>query len=228
MLHIVLADTAMELIPETLLLVSSVQNNIQKYGSAANLLDTTWHHTAMQGLPNVDARGRPDILHHFLLDTTGSIANLNQQLKIYFHINTPKPRLFQVDSTMHPPRDYLRFKSLMYQLLTLGHIPPAAPFLIREMTESLTTWVKTTRISSEFIWKMTRTGKLTALEPMFHLHPKDQDLIIIIGGFQKGTFSAEITSLPGKSFAISTLGLDSWTVVNRILVGYEIFTLHQV
>jgi rRNA small subunit pseudouridine methyltransferase Nep1 len=217
MLHIILVDTALELIPAVLASKPAAMDNIKKFGNAGKLLDSALHHTIMKELPHSEARGRPDILHHFLLDTLGSIANLSHQLKIYFHL---PQHLFYVDSEMQCPRDYLRFKGLMTQLLTLGHIPPDPPYFIHSIDSSLKKWI-TNKFPKDRIWKLTKTGQTTSILEKFQSIPFDQDVAVLIGGFQKGYFSSEVEEIPGIPISIYSEGLDSWVVVNRILSAFE-------
>jgi len=217
MLHLFLVDTALELIPSGLQRKPCVTQNIAKYGNAGNLLDTTLHHTMMKGLPDAEKRGRPDILHHFLLDALGSLANLQGQLKIYFH--TPA-KWFQVNSEMHCARDYLRFKSLLAQLLQLGHIPPEKPYLVEEMSVSIDQYLGV-HFSPDRIIFLTKIGEPTSLSGLFRQNTAEEDVAVLIGGFQKGHFSPIIEKISGRAYSIAEQGLDSWVVVNRILAAYE-------
>ena len=96
-LHIILVDTALELIPREFLSHPSVQKNIKKFGNWGRIFDTSLHHSLINQIENGEKRGRPDILHHFLLDALGSPSNLYDRLKIYFH--TPRG-LYLVDSSL--------------------------------------------------------------------------------------------------------------------------------
>ena len=46
--------------------------------------------------------------------------------------------------------------------------------------------------------------------------------IVIVGGFQKGTFTNNILSLSHNIVSISNYSLDSWVVVSKIIGLYEI------
>jgi rRNA small subunit pseudouridine methyltransferase Nep1 len=217
MLNIILVDTALELIPPAIQNSNSVQNNLKRLGNAGKILDTALHHADMAQLSNHEKRGRPDILHHFILDALGSLANLNGQLRIFFH--TPYA-FFQVSSKLHCPRDQLRFKALMAQLLELGHIPPTAPYFIEKIPETLTHWIET-RFDPSQILKLTSHGTQVIYNQLFSSPNPTHEWLVLIGGFQKGSFSTEIVQLPGQSYAIASIGLESWTVVNRVIVTFE-------
>jgi len=220
MLHLILVETALELIPNSLLTEPSIRNAIKKYGNAGYLFDTSLHHSVLSKLKSSNKRGRPDILHHFLLDTLGSPANLSDHLKIYFHTNKA---LYEVSSDMRCPRDYLRFKALMTQLLKLGHIPKEKPFLIKDVSHNFYDWIKD-NFSPDQIIKFSSKGEQIAIKDIFaNLTNRDENIAFLVGGFQKGDFSPRIQELSGKSYAISDRGYDSWIIINRLLAVYEQF-----
>ena len=223
MIHFILVDTALELIPKDFHQKNVVKKNVQKLGRSAKILDSSLHHTIMGSLENSDKRGRPDIVHHFLLDPLGSPLNHHNHLKIHFH---PPMGLFHVDSSMRCPRNYTRFKGLMVQLLQLGQVPPKPPHLIQTDRQfSLTQWLSA-NIPNENVLKLTSTGApmdFKAFQERFHIKNQDSvDWAVIIGGFQKGTFSKSILDHPGTEISLGDRGYDSWTVVNRLLCFWEI------
>jgi rRNA small subunit pseudouridine methyltransferase Nep1 len=218
MLHLFLVDTALERIPAEFVQHKSVTQNLEKFGNAARLLDTTLHHSFMHDLPRSEARGRPDILHHFLLQALGSPANLAGKLKIYFH---SPDGLYSVRADMRCPRDIHRFKSLMVQLLELGHIPAEKPYLIERIAPTLQPWIME-HFEPSRIWKMSRSGTQTQFPTLCHEKAwHTNDVAVLIGGFQKGSFSPQISALPGNLISLTTESLDSWVVVTRILSAFE-------
>lgn len=218
MLHLILTETALEMIPSEYDKDPIVKKWIQKFSNAARLLDTSLHHHLLAKLKNREKRGRPDILHHFLLDTLGSPANIAGQLKIYFHT---KSALYSVSPDMRCPRDYHRFKALMVQLLELGNIPKKKPYFIRRETENFSHWI-TTRFPEKNIYQFTVTGEKISLKHISDtIVQSTEDSALLIGGFQKGHFSATIKNLPGQKIALPDRGYDSWVVVNRVLSFYE-------
>jgi rRNA pseudouridine-1189 N-methylase Emg1 (Nep1/Mra1 family) len=49
-----------------------------------------------------------------------------------------------------------------------------------------------------------------------------KNIIAIIGGFQKNTFSEELLRLSNKIVSISEYSLDAWIVTNKIITYYEL------
>ncbi len=220
-LHLILAEAALELLPESLYQSKSVKRNLKKYGNPARLLDTSLHHQQMHTLPNSEKRGRPDILHRFLLDALGSPANAAHKIRIIF---ATEERIFEVSPEMRCPRNYLRFKGLMVQLLKLGHIPPESPYFVFSTKKKLSNWIEENFEASQ-VYKFTSKGKNLSLESttaeMAKKTKSNEDVAVLIGGFQKGHFSKSVANIPGSSVSIHKSGLDSWIVVQRVLAGYE-------
>jgi rRNA pseudouridine-1189 N-methylase Emg1 (Nep1/Mra1 family) len=119
MLYIILADSALEMVPTALKGHPSVEKNIKKYGDAGKLLDIAYHHSAMTSLPDHMSRGRPDIIHHFLIDSLSSILNKWNLLRLYVHTRIDNS-IYEISPLMRPPKDYNRFKGVMFNLLKDG------------------------------------------------------------------------------------------------------------
>ncbi|SRR6056297_140480 len=216
-IHLILTEAGLEFVPKKWRKKKSVQKKIRKYGNSASLLDTAFHHHLMKKLPESKKRGRPDILHHFLLDALGSPLNFQGLLAIYF---SAPSGLYKVSSGMRCPRNYRRFKGLMAQLLKLGHIPPNPPFFIEKVSPTLNAWMKN-RFSDDNTIKFTSKGKNTVFKElvdiMFPESMISRDWAVMIGGFQKGSFSNSIKQIPGQKISISSRGFDSWIITQRFL-----------
>ena len=218
-MHLILTETALELIPKSLGKQPSTIKNMKKFGRAGEILDTTLHHSIMHSLKNSQKRGRPDILHHFLLDALGSPANLKGFLEIYFQCASG---FYKVSSEMKCPRDYIRFKGLMYQLIRKGQVPPnQQPYLISRMDLDLKDWIKNNfSDNNTFIFSV--NGKEASLESITSkFFNESNKCAVLIGGFQKSHFSEDILKLPSQIFALSDRGYDSWIVTNRVLAKFE-------
>ena len=70
MLSIVIAESAIELVPNTIQNHPSVISHAKKLEKNPSdiLLDNSWHFAAMKGMENEFKRGRPDIVHLCLLE----------------------------------------------------------------------------------------------------------------------------------------------------------------
>ncbi|MHA1475069.1 MAG: hypothetical protein ACTSQ5_07765 [Promethearchaeota archaeon] len=218
-IHLILTETALELIPKSLKKKPSAIKSNEKFGRAGQILDTSLHHSIMHTLQNPQKRGRPDILHHFLLDTLGSPANLKGHLEIYF--NCPSG-FYKVNSEMKCPRDYIRFKGLMFQLIRKGHIPPnQQPYLVSRMDLDLKNWI-TNNFTEKNTFIFSINGREASLETITSkFFNESNEIAVLIGGFQKGHFSDDIFKIPSQIFSLSDRGYDSWIVTNRVLAKFE-------
>ncbi len=217
-LTLILAECGLELIPKEIRNHPSVKKNIKSKNYSSQLLDNALHHSAMIKLSNFEKRGRPDILHNCLLNALGSPLNKNKQLKIYFH--TVNNRIFELNPEIRITRNYNRFKGLIAKLLIDGKIQFEKSYLIKELKENLRELIKSIK-KKEVLLFSSRGGIIQHHLDLFH---KDthKNYIIIIGGFQKGTFSKDILELSNRIISISQYSLDAWIVVGKIISFYEI------
>jgi rRNA small subunit pseudouridine methyltransferase Nep1 len=123
LLTLILAESALELVPKKILGHPAVVSYGNKSGKSTNemLLDRSYHHKAMTNLKDAEKRGRPDIIHMVLLDALGAPLNKEGLLQIYIH--TIDDHVIKVSSKARLPKNYNRFVSLLEQLFKLGSVP---------------------------------------------------------------------------------------------------------
>ena len=122
MLHVILLEAALELVPPELSAKKMVQKQAyrRKKKPTEILLDQTYHGQAMTQLKDGTRRGRPDIVFfclQSLLETPLCKAGF-----MTVHIQLYDGRIVQVDSAVRIPRNYERFVGLMEQLLLVGQV----------------------------------------------------------------------------------------------------------
>lgn len=278
MLYLFLVDSALELIPKGIGKHVSIGKNIRRLGDAGKILDSSLHHSIMKTLKNNNARGRPDIIHHFLNDTLSSPLNKWNLLRIFLH--TRNNNIFEINPIMRPPRDYNRFKGVFYKLLRgndlkipLGEnitkrgqlvkktdqfkddvsktffkplkyskqnrnssFGPPIEFLgpkhfierdemvfARRMRGTLTKTIDFLRPNR--VIKLSSIGKLVFPDQIFNKSNPREHLVALIGGFQSGNFSSTISNIKTEDLSIFPMNLESWAVVQRVLINYENFIL---
>src|SRR4030042_2871445 len=130
MLTIVLAESKLELIPNDILSHPAIASYAkQRNKKPKNLiLDSSFHHSAMKDLPEGNRRGRPDIVHIFLLNSLESILNKKEKLKIIVH--TRNNEAIFIDSKTRIMRSYSRFIGLFEQLFEKRKIVAEEKILI--------------------------------------------------------------------------------------------------
>src|SRR4029077_15468040 len=116
-LHFVIAEAALELIPEPLWKDPSVRNDAERRDSEPGsiLLDRSVHHSAMLKLKDGYRRGRPDLVHLTLLSVTSTPLHQDGKAKVYIH--TIDDAVLEFEQGVRPPKSYTRFRNLMEKLL---------------------------------------------------------------------------------------------------------------
>ena len=76
MLHLILVDSELEMVPEKFWSHPAVVTNSRKRGKKSSrvLLDSSLHHSLFKDQDEKKRRGRPDIVHQFLLLLANWIA----------------------------------------------------------------------------------------------------------------------------------------------------------
>ncbi|MEM3397139.1 MAG: 16S rRNA methyltransferase [Thermoplasmata archaeon] len=219
MLHVLLADAELELVPESIASHPSVVVNAKKRGKKTTrvLLDTNLHHTAMKEIEMGDRRGRPDIVHFFLLLALDSILNMRGELRVYVH--TRNNELILVDPLTRLPKNYPRFVGLMESLFNNGVVPSKEMPLLKLMSEY--SFEKCLNyIPHDRTIVFSPTGKPVSLDKYF-TEFKQNNLLCVIGGFPEGDFLSNVYANADDVVSISDHTLTVWTVLSEILVNYE-------
>ncbi|MBN1216023.1 MAG: 16S rRNA methyltransferase [Candidatus Lokiarchaeota archaeon] len=215
-LTIILVECGLELIPKSIENAPAVKKNLSANNFSSQLLDNALHHSAMKNLKDNEKRGRPDILHLCLLNALGSSLNKSGRLKLFFH--TINNKIFKVNSEIRIPKNYNRFKGLMAKLLIKNKIESNTIPLISPVVGDLNDLIKQ-QISSKIII-LTHKGKL--IREYQELFKSNENYVIIVGGFQKSSFSDDILKISDNLLSISDKSLHSWIIISKIITYYEI------
>jgi len=219
MLRLILAESELELVPPSIAGHPAVSKNAKKRGKRPGsvLLDANLHHSAMRGLPEWERRGRPDIVHSFLLLTLDSIANQRGEMEVMVH--TRNDEVIYVSSETRLPKGYNRFCGLMESLFQNKVVPDKESPLLKIENMQLRELLKRHEISG-----------ITVLRPeknpvRLNEYMKKIDLsehTFVIGGFAVGDFQTDFSEIEHREITISDLLLKVWTVTSEIIVNYEI------
>ncbi len=214
----ILVECGIELIPKEIRHHSAVKKNLSPELYSSQLLDTALHHTAMRNIENPDRRGRPDITHLCLLNALGSPLNKSNNLKLYIH--TINNKIFKFNPKIRIARNYNRFKGLMAKLLIDGDVAVNGIQLISEFDGELQDLLHKFGAPKTFLFS-SRGNLIQDYKDLF-LEDATQDIVAIIGGFQKGNFSDSIKRLSNNLISISKYSLDAWVVISKIINMYEL------
>jgi|WetSurMetagenome_2_1015567.scaffolds.fasta_scaffold204773_2 rRNA small subunit pseudouridine methyltransferase Nep1 len=217
MLNLLLADAEIELIPRELFHHPSVKANAKRRGKppAEILLDSTIHHSALRKLTEGERRGRPDLVHFYLLLALESIMNKRGLLKTYIH--TRNDEFITVNPSTRIPKNYNRFVGLMESLLLRGSVPPDGdPLLQLHRGYDLKKCLEELHASK--VMALSEEGTRVCLDE--HFSGTSGDALCIIGGFPKGDFKSDLYVVD-EIISISEEHLTVWTVTSEVLVNYE-------
>ena len=217
-LIVILAECGIELIPKHMRNKSVVRRTLSSKNYASQLLDNALHHSVMRNLKRFEKRGRPDISHICLLNILSSSLNKQGYIKIYVH--TIHDKIFKFNPEIRISRNYIRFKGLMAKLLIDGEIKINGSYLISQFHGNLKDLI--TSFENPHILLFSSRGEIiNNYKDLFSEDPATNS-VIIIGGFQKSTFSKETLSLSNNLVSISKSPLDAWVVVYKVITYYEI------
>ena len=217
-LIIILAEAGLELVPDEIKSEKISRKNYDPSYFPSMILDNAIYHTVMNKLSNAEKRGRPDIVHQFLLNSLGSPLNKEGLLQLYIH--TANNEIFKINPQLQILRNYERFKGLMAKLLIERKILSEIDVLISEYTGGLKDLIK--KLNPDRIFLFSSKGKLN--NNPISLFPSDptKKTLTFIGGFQKGMFNENILSVSDNLISLYHEPLDSWIVLQKIITFYEI------
>ncbi|MFB5622994.1 MAG: ribosome biogenesis protein [Nitrosarchaeum sp.] len=217
MISLILAESALELVPFELQDHPSVLSHAQKLGkdSSEILLDNSWHFAAMKGMNNEIKRGRPDLVHFSILEATTIPLYLQNKIKIYVH--TIDDKVIYIGENVHIPKSYHRFAGLIEKLFLEKTIQSNNNILLEIKEKSFPELIN--EIKPSKIIGFSTKGKLSSFEKISH--EISNNTCIVIGGFQKGHFSESTTSEINHLFSIDTLSYEAHVVIARMLYEYE-------
>ncbi|MGQ9760132.1 MAG: 16S rRNA methyltransferase [Candidatus Methanomethylicaceae archaeon] len=217
--NIVIAKSALETVPKELVDHPSVKRWAEKRGKDPEkaLLDISYHYAAMKGMRDWNKRGRPDIVYVTLLNLLGSPLNEEGMLQVYVH--TVKDFVITLKPEINLPRNYLRFVGLMEQLFEVGKVPPKGRWLMRLERMRLEGLLKDLKPSKTIF--LTEKGKRVGLEGFGAMISKEDNPLLVIGGFQRGEFEEEDLALADERISLYKKALDAWVVASMVVHEVE-------
>ncbi|NJE07145.1 16S rRNA methyltransferase [Thermococcus sp. M39] len=215
MLHLIIADSELELVPKSILEHPAVVNYAKRRGKKPEevLLDSTYHHAALKKLEDGNRRGRPDIVHFCLINALESILNKKGKLRVYVH--TRNDEVIYVKPETRIPRNYNRFVGLMESLFKNKAVPPELE-LLRLEEKTLNQLLEEIKPDAVFI--MHEEGEFMKPKDFGELLKQFKEPAVIVGGFPHGDFKSTVD---GVKISLYREPLMAWTIVNEVIVNYE-------
>jgi rRNA small subunit pseudouridine methyltransferase Nep1 len=216
-LTLILADSELELVPSKLCGHPAVASSARKRNRSAAglLLDSNLHYSALRNFPDGYRRGRPDLVHHFLLVALDSILNLEGGLRVVVH--TRNGEVIRLKPDIRLPKNYTRFVALMEQLFAEGRVPTAGEPLMTRARGTVAELVKESGAGRVIVFSP--AGRPAELRGFLASEP-EKDTVCIIGGFPDGDYTSPVTGLATDVLSISPHLLKVWTVASEVLVNY--------
>ena len=218
-LRIVLAESALELVPKSLWSHPVILKSARKRGKKPSeiLLDVSLHFQAMKDLPDRFKRGRPDIIHVALLNALESPLNKENLLRTYIH--TYNDIVIFIRPDIRLPKNYNRFVGLMEQLFAEGKVPPKSDTPLMYL-KNLKLKDLINSINVDHVILLDEKGERKRVAEIAR-RVKERKTAVIIGGFQEGEFNEETYEVANEVVSIYDKPLPTWIVVSRIIQAYE-------
>lgn len=217
MLSIVLAESALELVPQELQKHGSVLSYSKRVNKKPSevLLDVSWHFAAMKGIKNEIKRGRPDLVHFCLLECSTIPLYFERELCIYIH--TIEDKVIFMEENVRLPKSYHRFIGLIEKLYSDKKIEENGKKLLE--IKNMTFDDLMNKINAKKVIGLSIRGKTSSYEKI--AQNIDRDSCIVVGGFSKGHFSNNILKSIDSLLSVDKNSLEAHVVVSRVLYEYE-------
>jgi rRNA small subunit pseudouridine methyltransferase Nep1 len=215
-LHLVLAESALELVPQEIRNTPAVRSDSRRRGTDPSeiILDRSLHHSSMPRLSHGERRGRPDLVHEAVLSATGTPLFMNGKLKVYVHTN--QNLVLQIEEKTRIPKSYNRFRGLAEQLLT--ERPKSG--LVKVYDADITKLVKKV-IGADRVVGMSTQGAPTDLGELSKELTATRRPCVLVGGFPRGHFDPAVLRMTDRLVRISPMPLEAHVVVARVVYEVE-------
>jgi rRNA small subunit pseudouridine methyltransferase Nep1 len=215
----IIADAELEIVPERIARERCVLNSARARQKSPDkmLLDASHHHPAFGKLPDGDRRGRPDIIHLSLLLALDSDINAQGRLKLFVH--TRNDDVIAINHETRLPPNYIRFVGLIEQLFEQKVVPSRENALL-ELRHKVPLELLVNALKPDEIIVLDPEGVETSLEGEIS-SSEAKRIVIIMGGFSKGTFTSDLRKLKPKRVSLGTRMMKVWTVMSKTVRAIE-------
>ncbi|HEC81499.1 MAG TPA: 16S rRNA methyltransferase [Thermoplasmatales archaeon] len=220
MLSFVLAESELELVPQELLSHKVVVSSAKKRGKKPGeiLLDSNFHHNALRSMEDGERRGRPDIVHVFLLVVLESIANKRGLIKDVI-VHTRNDDVIYVDTRTRIMRSYNRFVGLIEHLFVEGE-ETKNQLLRLKRNVSLENLVK--GMKADRVVACDRNGRRVDVYSYLEENKDKDNIVFIVGGFPRGDFIADLEKVADDVISVYDEPLTAWSVAGEIVSVYNL------
>jgi rRNA small subunit pseudouridine methyltransferase Nep1 len=217
LLSLIIAESALELVPKELQEHNSVVAHSKKLGKKPSniILDVSWHFAAMKGIKNEIKRGRPDLIHFCLLECCTIPLYFKKKLRVYVH--TVDDKVIFVGDNVRLPKSYHRFEGLIEKLYFEKKIEQDGKKLLE--IKNMTFDELVDKVDPKKVIGLSTKGEPSSYEII--AENIREDSCIVIGGFSKGNFSEKILKKIDKLVSVDENPLEAHVVISRLLYECE-------
>lgn len=225
MLHMILLECALELIPSEISAMKQVQKHAGRRGKKPGelLLDQSHHGREMTRLENGLQRGRPDIVFHSLISLLETPLCKSGNLTIHLHLQDG--RIIEVNPEVRLPRNYDRYVGLFEQLLVKGQVPVEGTPLLHVTNKTLPKLISELKkdISEAQSILTIENGSKTSIDSLQTIFPLDASIPVIVGvgAFPHGDFPNELKEQFDTHIELDKEVMMAWHVCAEILWIYS-------
>ena len=216
---LILADSELEPMPREITNERAIINNARMRGKAPEkiLLDASHHHPAFGKLPDSERRGRPDLVHYFLMLCIDSDLSAEGRLKVFVH--TRNNDVIAVKPETRLPPHYVRFVGLIESLYEQRVVPSKENPLL-ELRQGVPLEVLVKALKPDEVIVLNPTGEQVPIHEKIAAS-KAEKIAIIIGGFPKGDYRSDLSKLGASMVSLGPRMMKVWTVTSKVLCGIE-------
>lgn len=216
---LILADAELELVPKRIVGERCVLNSARARSKAPEkmLLDASHHHPAFGKLPDGERRGRPDIVHMFLLLGLDSDVNAQGRLKVFVH--TRNDDVVAVKPETRLPSNYIRFVGLIEQLFEQQVVPTRENALL-ELRHEVPLDMLVNALKPDSVIVLEQEGEKVPLAGALS-SAEGERVVVIMGGFSKGSFTSDMRKIKARHISLADRPLKVWTVASKTLRALE-------
>ena len=225
MLHVILLECAVELVPRELTSLKEIQAHARRRRKKPGqlMIDQTHHGRAMTRLDSMEKRGRPDITFLSLLSILETPLCKAGLLTVHLHL--VDGRLMEISPDVRLPRNYDRFVGLFEQLLMNGRIPPEGEPLAKVIDTSLPDLVSNFAAGSgeSLVLLAIEGGTKTSAESLRNLLSQDPTVPVIlgVGAFPHGDIPDSTKELFSTHLELDKEVMMAWHVCAEVLWTYS-------
>jgi rRNA small subunit pseudouridine methyltransferase Nep1 len=217
LLSLVIAESALELVPMELQRHNSVTASARRFNKKPSeiLLDISWHFAAMKGIKNEIKRGRPDLIHFSLLEACSIPLYFENRLNVFIH--TIDDKVISIGQNVRLPKSYHRFIGLVEKLYDTKEIKENSNTLLTLKDMSFGELIR--KINPEQTIALSSKGIKSSYQKL--AEEIKNNTCLVVGGFSKGQFSDKNKEYFDKMVSVDNNPLEAHIIISRILYEYE-------